>query len=269
MSAPGERDLTFKLYGLDHMQGHVFADVFAKKLAALIKGLRELDRAENGGRRFEYVIVGLEVSSAKVAIHEKRVVDKKVRKSPCAELVSVGRRVQLGETKFRDTSEPALITFEKLTKFHDKKFGYATLVDDDPNNVIRIDSFLDTRLAKVRAAQQKTAEELAPTFFEGSAWGAFDGTIKEVDFRGDVPIGHFFLSAGGKDIECIFHTPEAEIREALNQRSVIEGNAIYDGSSGLPARIEVRSIVTTRGYSILKWAGSFGEMEEPVWETDN
>jgi len=105
------------------------------------------------------------------------------------------------------------------------------------------------------------------TWFAGHVYGSFVGIVRAVDLRGALPEIKLIL-AGGKQIDCVCTQDHIEqIRGALNRRVRIEGNAIYDGKSGLPRRVEVRDISSPIMPSdFAKWCGAFEPFEIDPWE---
>ena len=111
----------------------------------------------------------------------------------------------------------------------------------------------------------------APTWFEGTACGSFDGEVRAVDLRGALPEIKLILSAGGKEIDCVCRNIDIEtIRTALNRRVRISGLAIYDGKSGLPRRIEASELEIVQGApDFARWKGAFEPFEIEPWEEDD
>ena len=108
-------------------------------------------------------------------------------------------------------------------------------------------------------------------WFSGSAFGSFDGEVRAVDLRGSLPEIKLILSAGGKQIDCICRGIDIEnIRSALNRRVRISGLAIYDGTSGLPRRLEAREVsLVAPGADFTRWKGAFEPFEALEWEPDD
>ena len=81
-------------------------------------------------------------------------------------------------------------------------------------------------------------------YFAGSVIGAFDGTLKNINYRGTSWRGHLVLPGGNAQIECVFDQSkgEDEYNRHGNKRVSITGRAIYTGDGPLPEHIEVVSI---------------------------
>ena len=271
MSAPGERDLTFVLYGLDHMSGHVLADVFAEKISKLVRGLKKIDKFENGGARFEYTVVDLKIGSTEFAVHEKPIGKKRAKVSPSQGLARVASSFAKNDYRNPEKFDVYIDILDGLCAKAGEKFKYG-VVKSNPTNVdVRIDPYLGDILDKVRRelAESEAEKGTERLYFRGSAWGAFDGVLKEVDLRNqELRSGHLILSAGNRDIPCVIHVPIEEFREAIDARIIAEGDAIYDGRSAMPSRLEIRKIKRVRGDNFLRWGGSFDEFSRPPWDDE-
>lgn len=244
MAPPGGKDLTYKVFGLDHMQGEVFADVFAKQITKIVNSLKAIDKSANGGRRFEYVIAGLEIGSAQICFREKLVSTKRASVSPVAKIVSVGE-VAVGGQPYSPSSEAddiALNVLANISAKASKSYNYATLRGEH-SDLIRVDQFLNRQVRKIIQSAQSAAEDAACRYFIGNTIGTFDGVIEAVDLKGDAPAARLILSAGGKPIDCVLVKMDLDdVRSALGSRVSVSGRAIYEGRTGLPSRLEIRKI---------------------------
>lgn len=267
MSAPETRDLTLRLYGLEHMSGKVRFDVFVDKLRALKAGLVAVDRAKNGGRRHEFVVEHLEIGSAVVAIHEKRTSLKHVKASPTAELLRAGQKISQGERVPADIASVSLSVFEKLSSHSSERFSYGTLSGQTLDSAVRLDRFLERKVHIARSNLDEVRKaELAPHYI-GHAWGAFVGKLEEIDLRDrELPAGHFRMAPGGLDIPCILYVDFEIIRACLKEQVIAEGEAVYDGTSQLPERIEIRSLKPIKGEGLSRWVGTFKDWQLPDWD---
>lgn len=267
MSLPGDSDFTFKVYGLDHMGGEVFADVFAKKVMAIVQALKKVDRMANGGRRFEYVVAGLQMGSARIDFREKTMTEKHSKVSPAEKFLSVGAAISTGRPMIpSDDAEDEIIrTYGALSKGASKKFDYAT-VTNKGSDIVRVDRFLHNQVGKIIRAAQDVAEAVPTRFFVGEAIGTFDGVIQAVDLKGDAPEARLILSAGGKPIECVlFGMDLEEVRLSLGNRVAVTGRAIYEGKTGLPSRIEIRRIKRFASVDSLDLSGILRVFDYDGW----
>ena len=79
--------------------------------------------------------------------------------------------------------------------------------------------------------------------FKGLAIAAFDGILREIDSRGSTVRGKLVLTAGGRELDCLFRREDIPaLRQHFDCRARVEGMAHYDGVSLLPGWLEVRRI---------------------------
>ena len=267
MTPPGGKDLSYKIFGLEHMGGEVIASVFAKQITDIVSTLRKVDKSENGGVRFDYTIAGLQMGSAQIEFREKLVSEKICKVSPVSKMLSVGAMVA-GARAFVPTSDAEdeiLRIYKKLSGKSEKDFNYAMMrgASVDP---IRVDKFLNRQVSKVIDAAKAAADAMPPKFFVGNAIGAFDGVIEAVDLKGDAPEARLVLSAGGKGIDCVlFDMPLENMQAALGNRVSATGRAIYEGHTGLPSRIEIRQISVIQNLPTKGLSGSLLPFEVSDW----
>lgn len=264
--------LRFKIYGLmtpGTPDSDVDARAFSEKLSILLAALGAADRAANGKVMHDYKIVHSEVSSMALEVRES--LRPRYRKRPpetsisaftnCMSAVAEGRRD--AAQKYGRCSQ----LIGRLGRGAGQRFAYGELWAKSPQP-FRIDEVLAEQAASVNAPPDidKSSEE---TWFCGFVYCSFDGAIKEVDFRGSLPQGKLILSAGGKQIDCIFRGVEEEqIRVAVNRRVRIQGRAFYDGKSGLPRRIDITAppeVIKVPG-DFTKWRGAFAPFGAATWD---
>lgn len=136
--------------------------------------------------------------------------------------------------------------------------------------------YFNNQFGEKRHNQQKPTmltydHQLERKWYKGTADGSFDGTVKAADLRGALPQITLVLTAGGAQLECICRADDIEtIRSALDRRARVYGRAIYDGTGGLPRRVEVRKIeVASDNRDFTRWRGAFEPFElEPDWVDD-
>lgn len=271
MAPPGGKDLTFKIFGLDSMSGEVFADVFAKKVSGIIRGLKKVDKLYNGGARHDYVVVGLKIGSTEIDFREKVISAKRIKKSPTSEFVAFGLAASRSQAVVPadDAQSEMLEMLKNLCKSASNRFDYATL-KNGTDDIIRVDKFLERQVDKIIMAEQRLASIEPPRYFVGEAIGTFDGVIEAVDLKGEAPDARLILSAGGKPIDCVlFGMDLDEVRQALGSRVAATGRAIYEGRTGLPSRLEIRKIKTYNDSDILSLHGSFMPAAMTFWDDAN
>ena len=107
-------------------------------------------------------------------------------------------------------------------------------------------------------------------WYEGVAYGSFDGVLNYVDTRGDVPQIKLTLSAGGKEIDCICKREDIDaLGTALSHRVRVHGKCIYVSASPLPMRVEVSSIEPVKQDGDLeRWMGAFRPFAIDSWDGD-
>jgi hypothetical protein len=226
----------------------------------------------NGKASHDYVITDLKMGSALVELREQQIAPPSLmlRGTGISAFDDCMDAIRIGSIERAQEFGRCPNYVSQLARGSGHRFGYAELwVDREPP--VRVDEFLleQTRkvidrpeLIKAMAASQK--------WYEGIALGSFDGVVKGVDLRGALPEVKLILTAGEKEIDCIFRNVEMDrIREALDRRVRVEGTAHYDGNSGLPRRLEVSSINTvSEPGNFSRWKGAFEPFVAPEWEDD-
>lgn len=270
MAPPGGKDLTYKIFGLDHMGGEVFADVFAKQVSSIVTALEKIDKIVNGGSRHRYVVAGLEIGSAQIELREKVISENSIKASPSVKLMEIGYFAASGKsfTPNTDDEDVALKVLAAISSKASRDFNYATL-RSPAVEIVRVDTFLNRQVQKIIQSAQMAASSVASAFYVGSAFGSFDGVIEAVDLKGDAPAARLILSAGGKPIDCILLNLDiSDVRSALGSRVSVSGRAIYEGKTGLPSRIEIRKVRRLLGGSIADLCGSMRNVDDfqGVWE---
>jgi hypothetical protein len=266
MAAPGDKSLTLTIHGLEHMGTAVYADVVSKQFHALVRGLEIIDKELNGkGGQHEFVIADMHIGSAVLAIRELPA-RKASAQSPSKALATIGRQIMLGSAEPSSVIPAVSKIFHQLSDDVAGRFRYSTLDGErGKQNVVLIDKFFRARLEKIEAQRRAEMERAAPKFFVGHAYGAFQGRIEEFDIRqlseSLLPAGHFILTAGNKDIDCLFYADVEDVKAAFGREVVVEGNAIYDGMTGMPARIEISTIKPVEGGSFIERRGSIPPYE--------
>jgi hypothetical protein len=183
----------------------------------------------------------------------------------CINAITVGNRD--GALRFGQCAKKVV----KLSSGSRKMFGYAE-VWTRPENIIRVDPFLGEQAQTLIDPHNLSSEPgLYRDWFKGVAHGSFVGEVQAVDLRGALPEVKLILSNVPKEIDCVCREDDIEkIRMALKRRVRLYGQAIYDGRSGLPRRIEVTEIELLDGaVDITKWRGAFQPFEIIPWEGDD
>lgn len=263
----------FRIHGPDgDRDGMLSASLFANKLGVLIRALKEADRRANGELRHDYGIAKLQSSSPTVMLKEHNLPRYEGQFHGesgvsafqiCADAVAAGeseRVLQYGK---------CAVYIGQLAKGASKSFGYGEIWTGDEKSV-RVDGFLQERTEAITRPETHRPQIDGADWYKGVVDGSFDGAIKVVDLRGNLPEIKLILTAGGKQVDCVCTADEVEaIRANLDRRVRIFGRAIYDGRSGLPRRIEVRQIEPiSGGADFTVWKGAFKPFDPPDWDVD-
>jgi hypothetical protein len=250
------RELTFAVHGLDADNGIVRADLFAEKLKLVLAALRSADKFVNGKTTFRYMLVGLEVGSARLAVREKQ----RSKYIPAAS--SVGAFMEVCEAVYNRSSSiehfpaPLVERVGALGRGANEKFSHAE-VSSGGSDPVRIDDYY---AEQAEWAQHLVRQEAVPTpnHYAGTAIGSFDGHLLMIDARGTVLRGKLLLSAGGVEIDCVMNRENIpEILDCFDKRARVYGIAHYDGESQLPRRIDVRQIrIIPEHGDLTRWRGA-------------
>lgn len=255
---PTTAEVKFMIVGLHENADRVLARVFSKKLDALVRALEAADTATNGGRRHEFVIANLSAASPASATLAEQVVSRKHVTTPpieafgvCINAVNSGRASV--DSLYLDII-PHLMTLAKGVE-DDFDRGELTV---NGNETVLVDHVF---LKRVSALIDQPDDEIdhQHLWFSGEAIGTFDGQILEVDVRGTVPKAILRLTSGKKDIPCLCPGISAEqIGNLLERRVEATGRAVYDGTSGLPIRLEMTSTpkIVKPDVDFSRWKGS-------------
>jgi hypothetical protein len=272
--SPGQ--LRFRMHAAD-MDGSdevLPAYVFARKVLNLVSALYAADASMNGKRRHQIVIAKLQ-SSSPTAIFEERVIDWKTPRmdtqSAVLGLSRCASAIIEGKTDIVRRYGKCAEFIARLGSGAKKTFEYAELWVGD-QQVYRVDGFLSERAISVLENKpEDLGREEANGFFNGVAFGSYDGIVQVADLRGSLPAIKLILRAGQTQIDCVCRATDVEkIRAALNRRVRIFGRAIYDGRTALPRRIEVSEIEPVAvDADFSRWKGSFDPFEIGDWEDDS
>lgn len=271
--APGQT--RFRIHGPDRDSDELVSGTcFAKKLTFLVRALKEADRQVNNGQNVhDYKIASLKSSSPTVTLVETTVPrfesDMLVRSGieafdDCADAVKEGDRERA--LKYGRCAE----NIWQLAKGAEQSYGYAE-VWTGSQDVIRVDRFLKEQSDIILHPERVRPARDGETWYKGVVDASFDGSIKAVDLRGQLPEIKLILTAGDKQLDCVCRAEDIDvIRANLDSRVHIYGRAIYDGRSGLPRRVEVRQIEPMADTSdFTNWRGAFQPFEPPDWDMED
>lgn len=267
-------ELTLTLYGLDKFNEDVDAEIFARKLTAFLKGIRHSDMAANDGkRRHKLLLTELSKNTATASVREQVVVRGMSAESGLAFYSRAVEAVYNRRPEARTVPVNLLNDIVVLNNGAGHSFAFGEFKSNH-GQIIRIDDFLEkaARSVMIERAKENQGESVPERGFTGIAYGSFDGTLLEVDSRGNVPRGKLILTAGGREVDCTLNalkTPERQA--ALESRVIAYGRAHYDGSSGLPVRLEVTKVdpvIAQLGADLAQWKGAFRIPENQAEDWD-
>lgn len=267
----GVGELRFRVHSTTSDEENVSASVFADKLGRLVRALKAADLALHGKVIHDYKIAKLS-SSNPTAVLAEVTLPKFVALdyigltaigafSDCASAILAGdrdRALRYGACAFH---------ISKLATGSHRNFGYAEVWTAN-DNIVRVDDLLVHQSRAIVDPPKALESDIHSDWFKGQAFGSFDGTVLEADLRGSLPSIKLVLSAGGEQIDCICRSDDIEmIRSALKRRVRLYGEAVYDGRSGLPKRIQVSEITPIiEGGDFMRWRDAFEEMSPPDWD---
>jgi hypothetical protein len=234
-------EVSITIHGLPVDNGNVRADVFLEKFRALVASLKMADNHLNGRAAHQLIVVKLGIGSAMATVREKvrRKRGAAVEASPY--VGEVLQSIYNGDASL-DRFPPDLIeSLAPLAKGIDKRFSHAE-VDFSRDNVIRIDDYFANQMDRaIRRIHGKDEER--EIGFRGVSYGTFDGVVREMDSRGALFRGKLILTAGGKELDCIFRREDIpNLRRNFEKRARVVAVAHYDGECPLPTRLDVRNI---------------------------
>ncbi len=253
------KDVSFKLYGLLHEKnGAVRAEVFAKKLSDFVKGLKAADKHVNGKKAANHLITDLQYGSALATISEEVYSTKVQFESSGIEYYQqVANDIATGNPIPSDTPVAVVKSLARLGDGADKTFSHGEMqLPENDATIVRLDEFFD-RQAEVWL-DSFTKPDRGEAFFEGTSFGEFDGTIKEVDLRGKIHSAKLILSAGGVELDCICNSVSVtNLRETLDKRVIVQAAAMYNGHHRLPERLDIKLITPVIEGNLRRWRGAF------------
>jgi hypothetical protein len=213
----------------------VFNDMFSSVLAALQAADEDL-HGKKAAKRF--FVSHLKIGSGEFGIIEQDAVPR------ASDAVALFKRVtqSVYRSEFSVAAEYGRLS-KKLEKIGKKITGeYAIIAKFADGEEVPFDTFFANQTRRLIA--EKDQSMTRPAFFAGSAFGAFDGRLGNIDYRGAVWIGHLVLDGSNVQIECVFDRSRGEdsFNRYGNKRVSVTGRAIYTGDSQLPERIQVVEI---------------------------
>ena len=260
----------FRIHGSDSERDELISGtLFANKLSSLLRALKAADKIANGCLFHEYRILKLESSSPTVTLVEvpgPKVENHFPGHSGVASFERCANAVLEGDTQTALTYGNCAKHISKLASGAHNTYGYAEIWTRE-NNIVRVDDFLAEQSAEVIHPDKRQPVNDDQNWYKGHVEATFDGAIKAVDLRGELPEIKLILTAGRKELDCVCDEDSKKaIADNLDSRVRLHGRAYYDGKSGLPRRIEVREIEAMAGDVDFEiWRGKFAPFEPPDW----
>jgi hypothetical protein len=251
-------NVTLTIHGLAADNGRVRADVFLEKFRALVNILKIADLSLNSRKSHNLIIEELSVSSARAMLREKVSVKKCVPDKGAPLVADLIGAIYAGEKHLDRFPEKLIESIAPLSKVS-KNFSHGE-IEFGGNNIVRIDEYLANQ-TKRAIDRLRGVDDEKDKNFEGVAYGVFDGVLKELDSRGILVQGKLVLTAGSKEIECIFKRDDIpELRNNFDRRARVEGIAHYDGAELLPVRLDVKKIVPVKeDADLTRWRGALSQ----------
>lgn len=243
------------VHGLTVDNGFVRADVFADKIKSFVQAVKAADSALNKSPKFSLMIKQLKIGSAEAYLDPKQIKRAAKVDAPAPLVAKIASSIQAGSTAFDLSTAKIIRKLSDLSNGSDESHSHVE-IEFDEDNVIRFDRFFCDR-AK-RAIEIAEGVDTSPArWFEGASIGQFDGTIREIDSRGEIVRGKIVLTIDGSELDCTFRRSDLDaVVAAFEARSRIEGVAVYDGMTARPVRIDVRKVATIKAAGdLLKWHG--------------
>lgn len=243
----------------------ITANVFKRKFQSLLIALEEADKTINAKKSHIYLVSHLAIGSAEFALLEKP------RSDTAPDGSAINALINCADSIYRSSFQTARRYNGIAARLLDLCKGVNVDFDRMEISVkecapIQIDTFFKSQVE--RFTEEPTKPEVKMTFFSGQSMDAFDGVLGEIDWRGKLWRGILVLSGTTKEIGCVF--PGVHDSDAIagfgNKRVWVRGNAIYDGTSELPARLEVSELrMIGRDGEPSKWKGVISSFEPDDW----
>jgi hypothetical protein len=257
------------IHGLEAENKLVRADVFSRKLQAFLAGLGEADKFANGKRLHRFMIEDLKAGSAVVKVRERQSTRTYPKASGVEAYERAVKAVYNGERAVERLPARLVAHINDLSAGATKQFAHGEVAFDKPENVVRIDEFLQKQSIRAQNAIKAAETGARDPYFQGIAFGSFDGVLKVIDARGQTIRAKLVTTAGGVEIDCVVNRGQVDEAAANFDRRVrVEGTAHYDAQHPLPVRVDVLDIAPVKAAADLKrWRGAFraSDPQDEVW----
>ena len=268
MADQENNEITLTLHGLNLTDGNVLARVFLAEFSRLLDALGSADQVLNNSKAHDYLIVDLRASSAIAKLRETQRIGKRTRKAARAQLLGQRRSspvtyfrqaltsIYNGDTDTRQLPARLVRDIAHLARDSGQTFAHGE-VAFGTDNIIRIDDYLSRQAERAVDRLSERDKEQSPRYYAGVGYTSFDGVLKELDARGALVRGKLILTAGGKEIDCIFRQDDIpKIKESFNLRARVEGIAHYSGEAPLPERLDIKVLELIGQGDLTRWRGA-------------
>lgn len=262
-----KEELVFTIHAL-HETGAESKDVparlFHRKVGQVLKALEKADAVITPEARHSYTISTLRTgSSAVVGITEQARAEAPPRASSVVAFLNVADAVYRSNFAEAERYDGVAQRLLKICDDAGADFSFIDFETKPGSRTVRADTFLRDQVSQFVAFTREKKPEPQPQSFKGVSYDSFDGEVKEVDLRGKTPRAKLVLTDAKKEIDCVFIDFDIDgIRAVLDSRVWAEGNAIYDGTSFLPKRLEItKATPIRRNVDMTKWRGSLSPID--------
>lgn len=261
-------ELTLTIHGLDAFNGDVDGEVFAQKLWKFIRALNEADKAANGKRRYKFLITDLQKNTATASVREQLGSGGSAPADSSFDYFEKGvQAIYADAPAARRLPHVFVRLIVDETKHVGDTFRLGEIKRKSTGTVILIDDFLRQRAERVLSDINRATSGALP-YYQGVAYGSFDGTLLLLDSLESAERAVLVLTAGGKKIECIISRVDVEqVRRAYKRRCIVQGAAHYSADQALPVRIDASQIDIVEGNgNLARWQGQFNiPPDEEIW----
>jgi len=265
---PKKDEVRLRVHGLTMTGPHVRASEFARQLAELVRGLEAADLAANGTKKHDYLIEKLENASAGALVREVVTSTRSPQFSGIETFALCATSIARRDERWLARAPDCFRHIRKIAERVDLDYAFTDL-EFGVLEPVRIDKDYAAQADQMQGIQESVVR-LEERFYSGTSRGTFDGTIKEVDLRGNLPRMKVVLTAGGAEIDCSWRASSEEIRTVLDRRTRIEATAYYSEKKALPTRLEIHSVeMIKQEPDFLRWKGAFDSLVSDDWDMNS
>lgn len=250
---------------LDH-GAFIPAKLFKAKFSAFLAALIEADKSVNHKNVHDFFVSHLQIGSAEAGIMEVALPNKEVLQSSFRAFYECSSAISESNHNVAARYNGLAEKIHSIAKGADEKFSHIEIAYEGMEPIL-VDHVFEKQAENFLGI--KEALEHAPKYFRGKSHDSFDCELKEIDYRGKIRRGILVVSGTGKQIPCAFkrRVEDSEIRKFVNTRIWASGDAIYNGESQLPVRVEIETMQKIKGDgSPSNWRGALKEFDLDSWD---